>query len=75
MDGEKKEPRHRVMTGLADILPALQFRGHHSSGDTIHNYFRPDGFPAGSHGAAHPQQPPLLIEPRCKSSKTACRSQ
>ncbi len=23
MDGEKEEPRHRVMTGLADILPAL----------------------------------------------------
>jgi hypothetical protein len=23
MDGEKGEPRHRVMTGLADILPAL----------------------------------------------------
>ncbi len=23
MDGEKKEPRHRVITGLADILPAL----------------------------------------------------
>ena len=23
MDGEKKEPRHRVMTGPADILPAL----------------------------------------------------
>ena len=23
MDGEKKEPRHRVMTGLAVILPAL----------------------------------------------------
>jgi hypothetical protein len=23
MDGEKKEPRHRVMAGLADILPAL----------------------------------------------------
>ena len=23
MDGEKEEPRHRVMTGPADILPAL----------------------------------------------------
>ena len=23
MDGEKGEPRHGVMTGLADILPAL----------------------------------------------------
>ena len=23
MDGEKKEPRHRVMAGPADILPAL----------------------------------------------------
>ena len=23
MDGEKKEPRHRVMTGPADVLPAL----------------------------------------------------
>ena len=23
MDGEKKAPRHRVMAGLADILPAL----------------------------------------------------
>ncbi len=23
MDGEKKEPRHHVMAGLADILPAL----------------------------------------------------
>ena len=23
MSGEKKEPRHRVMTGPADILPAL----------------------------------------------------
>ncbi len=23
MDGEKKAPRHRVVTGLAEILPAL----------------------------------------------------
>jgi hypothetical protein len=23
MDGEKEEPRHRVMTGLADILAVL----------------------------------------------------
>jgi len=23
MDGEKKAPRHRMVTGLADILPAL----------------------------------------------------
>jgi hypothetical protein len=23
MDGEKKEPRHRAMAGLADILPTL----------------------------------------------------
>jgi hypothetical protein len=23
MEGEKEAPRHRVMTGLADILPAL----------------------------------------------------
>jgi hypothetical protein len=23
MDGKSKEPRHRVVTGLADVLPAL----------------------------------------------------